>query len=229
MKKLSSLPLSLLLILSLLFCCCGCGASGSSDNHQFSMREVWDNVKGVFAGDKTVEHYARAREDLTEFQSQLIDFMEDNASMCSNGAINAESLNRYLGNWNAMVVGNNDEQMSNSKETDPWWHNYVIEIVNNRDGTGTVGLGLDKSFIYVCSGGKDKLYGTRDESKDDVVLVVQYSDGEVYSRIFTPDDLTMPDNDCEKNGYDGTYHNNITVIPQTEKRYRNQPRSGSRF
>lgn len=230
MKKILKVLLFSFLLAFSLFCFFTYNSDKASENHSFSISELADKVKSVFVGDKTEEKYARVEEDLKKFRSQLIAYMEDNCSACSNGSINAESINRYLDHDNLMVVVDPECLTGNSKMTDPWWHNYVMEIVNNRDGGNTVGLGTDKAFIYVYCGGKDKLYGEKDENKDDCVLVVQYSDGSVYSRIFMPTDLEIQGNDCRENHYDGSYHNTATAVKQADNATRHtQKKSGSRF
>ena len=131
--------------------------------------------------------------------------MLNNVGKCSDGALNAQSLNAYLTDENlvkkvdtdgvtlkALDGSESDVTGIKSTLTDPWGHNYIVEIVNNTDKGGASAdkdakIGTDSAKIFVYTMGKDGKTDTN--TKDDSVLVVQYSDGEVFSRVYQPSDV----------------------------------------
>ena len=148
----------------------------------------------------------RVDSDLSTFEVAIKDYMLNNVGKCSDGGLNAQSLNAYLTDENlikkvdadgvtlkALVDAESDVTGIKSTLTDPWGHNYIVEIVNDTDKGGASAdkdakIGTDSAKIFVYTMGKDGKGAASDTKGDDSVLCVQYSDGEVFSRVYQPSD-----------------------------------------
>ena len=148
----------------------------------------------------------RVDSDLGTFEVAIKDYMLNNVNACSDGGLTLDGLNQYLTEENKALAAEaaaldagvapaaaesgkaNAKLLAKSTLMDPWGHNYRIYIMNNTDGAEKIGT--DSAKIYVYTMGKDnKGAGTTGNKADDSVLVVQYSDGEVFSRVYQPSDV----------------------------------------
>ena len=141
----------------------------------------------------------RVDSDLSTFEVAIKDFMLNNAGKCSDGKLTLDGLNAYLTDENKAAANALTGEVTLATDpagkelgalstlTDPWGHAYRVVIMNNTDGAADIGT--DSAKIYVYTMGKDGKGGAADTKNDDSVLCVQYSDGEVFSRVYQPSDL----------------------------------------
>ena len=153
----------------------------------------------------------RVKSDLTTFEVALHDYMLNDAAACASGKLTLSGINLYLTQENAVkesdlsnevtADASKNDRTGISNLLDPWGHEYRILILNDRDrktGDNEYGAqGKNRAFIYAYTAGKDGRGGEEDTKQDDAVLCVQYSDGEVYSKIYLPSDgsnqsITVP-------------------------------------
>ena len=151
----------------------------------------------------------RVASDLGTFEVAIKDYMLNNLGACSDGALSPVGLNHYLTKENTLTSDTDDDDIGSevsvsagvggeasykklSTLEDPWGHQYRVVIRNNADrqagDSDLGGKGTDRAFIYVYSMGKDGKGAAEDTKQDDSVLVVQYSDGEVFSKVYLPSD-----------------------------------------
>ena len=153
----------------------------------------------------------RVDSDLSTFEVAIKDYMLNNAKACSDGTLSLANLDHYLTDENKTkstdiihALGTNEtaakfgaSAIGVSTLTDPWGHEYRIVIANDVDADKTDhadkaadgAKGTDRAMIYVYTCGKDSKGAGDDTKHDDSVLCVQYSDGEVYSRVYQPSDV----------------------------------------
>ena len=143
----------------------------------------------------------RVDSDLSTFEVAIKDYMLNNVGKCSDGKLDIAGLNAYLTDENkatqkaltvaddgiAAAIKSSTEKNDAGVSTlvDPWSHAYRIVIMNDTDGAADIGT--DSAKIYVSTMGKAGK-GAGDKT-DDSVLCVQYSDGEVFSRVYQPSDV----------------------------------------
>ena len=142
---------------------------------------------------------SRVDSDLSTFEVAIKDFMLNNAGKCSDGKLTMAGLDQYLTDENKTKTGDLSGEVTLAAEpagkelgalstlTDPWGHEYRVVIMNNVDADANIGTDGAKIFVYTM--GKDGKGGNVDTKGDDSVLCVQYSDGEVFSRVYQPSDL----------------------------------------
>lgn len=153
----------------------------------------------------------RVDSDLGTFEVAIKDYMLNNADKCSDGSLSLDKLNEYLTDENKLKSTGIVHELDSTQETaakfgaseigvstltDPWGHEYRIVIANDTDSDAADAAdkaapdakGTDRAEIYVYTCGKDSRAAGGDTKEDDSVLVVQYSDGEVYSRVYQPAD-----------------------------------------
>lgn len=152
----------------------------------------------------------RVSSDLGTFEVAIKDYMLNNVAACSDGKLTPVGLNHYLTKENTLTsdtdadddigsevsvsagAGGEASYKKLSTLEGPWEHQYRVVIRNNADrqySDGEYGAkGTDRAFVYVYSMGKDGKGVANDTKQDDSVLVVQYSDGEVFSKIYLPSD-----------------------------------------
>lgn len=150
----------------------------------------------------TQSNETKVKSDLSAFEVALHDYMLNDAAACVGGKLTLNGANRYLTQENAVKASDLSSEVtadaSKNDSTgvsallDPWGHEYRILILNDRDrksGDNEYGAkGKNRAFIYAYTAGKDGRAGEEDTRQDDAVLCVQYSDGEVYSKIYLPSD-----------------------------------------
>lgn len=150
----------------------------------------------------TQSNETKVKSDLSALEVALHDYMLSDAAACVGGKLTLNGANRYLTQENAVKASDlsgevtADESKNDctgvSTLLDPWGHEYRILILNDRDrktGDNEYGAkGKNRAFIYAYTAGKDGKAGEEDTRQDDAVLCVQYSDGEVYSKIYLPSD-----------------------------------------
>ena len=143
----------------------------------------------------------RVDSDLGTFEVAIKDYMLNNVGKCSDGKLDIDGLKAYLTDENqatqkaltadddgiAAAIKSNAEKNDAGVSTlvDPWGHAYRIVIMNDVDSDANIGTDGAKIFVYTM--GKDGK-GAGDKT-DDSVLCVQYSDGEVFSRVYQPSDV----------------------------------------
>lgn len=150
----------------------------------------------------TQSNETKVKSDLSALEVALHDYMLSDAAACVGGKLTLNGANRYLTQENAVKTSDlsGEVTVDESKNDctgvstllDPWGHEYRILILNDRDrksGDNEYGAkGKNRAFIYAYTAGKDGKAGEEDTRQDDAVLCVQYSDGEVYSKIYLPSD-----------------------------------------
>ena len=154
----------------------------------------------------------RVDSDLSTFEVAIKDYMLNNAKACSDGTLSLANLDHYLTDENKHKDADISHQLDATNETatafgasaigvstltDPWGHEYRIVIANDVDAdkadhadkAADGAKGTDRAVIYVYTCGKDSKAAGGDTKSDDSVLCVQYSDGEVFSRVYQPSDV----------------------------------------
>lgn len=166
----------------------------------------------------------RVDSDLGTFEVAIKDYMLNNVNKCSDGNLDLAGLNEYLTEENKVTAGsltgevvdaaasaaNKNDTTLGGKSTlkDPWGHEYRVVIMNDTDGAANIGT--DSAKIYVYTIGKDNTFAS--DKKDDSVLVVQYSDGEVYSRVYQPSDVKNGSIKSNEFNFEGKMSTDIFAI-----------------